>query len=557
MPTTDVLILNRDRLLPNTKVVSEQVTALSLLDATTANFALTNAIWLFERPGHADGETFSLVEHLRQSLRATLDIYPQWCGHLKAVTVVNEAVSDEIRRLPQHAQRYGRVYVHYGTAHDPGVELVIARSSYTLDAIYSVSRTRDQPLWNRKTVPFKNLVPQTNIASALDPNEPNEYGVCNPSMAIQITETACGGFILAAKIAHPLADISSLVGFVKNWADVSCSMLTGDFVKSPRPLFDPGQLDAAAAGNINDEKPDAVFIQQAESLPLHRYDWWATSSKAPWPTKVPDAFEAKNLAAAGNPMPWSEWDVSAPVSEYIVHLNNHQVEFLHSEANQGASYRISRHDALVAHIWSCIMRARNLEADTGPVHCDLVYGVRPALNLGKAFLGSPTMMINVEMSGAGVTATTETAEEGKRASLQPIAQRIRETINEVGQPSHLAAFLHRLAYEASPQRLWQAFLGQRHVLVTSWARAGIYDIDFGVGSSIRYADGVVPALDGIVLIKEAPPSKSTSTHEESPVQSWTGSGIDVSINIREEDMQRLLKDPLLLPTNTEQIYFVC
>ncbi|KAK7430429.1 hypothetical protein QQZ08_002948 [Neonectria magnoliae] len=556
MAPIDPLITTCDRLLPRTKPVPEQVTTLSLLDATAANFALTNAVWLFDRPDHSYGKVFNLVEHLRQSLRATLDAYPHWCGLLKSITTSNGTISDETRHLPPHAQRYGRVYVHYGTAQDPGVEFIVAKSSATLEALYPVSRTVDQPLWNRQTVPFNGFVPPTIIANALEPNEPNEAGIFKPLMAIQITNTACGGFILSAKIAHPLADISSLVGFVKTWAVISCSRLTGESTPALTHLFDPARLDASAAGDINAEKPDGVLLQQAESLPLHRYDWWATSSKAPWPTKVPDVFHTEDLVPAGKPMPWSEWDVNAPVSEYIVHVSHDQVELLWSEANQNASHRFSRHDALLAHIWSCITRARNLDADTGPVHCNLVYGVRPAFHLGNAFLGSPTIMINVEMSGVDVTATTETTGKEKRVSLPPITQRIRETINKIGQPSNLAVFLHFLAYEKSPQRLWQAFLGRRHILVTSWARTGIYDIDFGVGSNVRYADGIVPAMDGIVLIKEAPPSRKTASaasHEDSSAQSWTGNGVDVSINIREEDMQRLLEDPLLLPRYVEDV----
>jgi hypothetical protein len=81
--------------------------------------------------------------------------------------------------------------------------------------------------------------------------------------------------------------------------------------------------------------------------------------------------------------------------------------------------------------------------------------------------------------------------------------------------------------------------------VTTWARAGIYDVDFGLGSRIRYADGVVPNFDGNILIKEAPPSSGEILSGSRP--SWTDSGVDISVHICAEDMERLLKDPLLLP----------
>lgn len=208
---------------------------------------------------------------------------------------------------------------------------------------------------------------------------------------------------------------------------------------------------------------------------------------------------------------------------------------------------ISRHDAVLAHIWSCIVRARNLQDDPGPVHCDLVYGLRPALQLGPAFIGSPIIMINVEMSGVDVAAG------GKEGLLQPIAQKIRKTIHQVSRPMALAAHLHTLAYEKSPQRIWQAFLGRRHILVTTWARAGLYDIDFGLGESIQYADGVVPDMDGDVVIKEAPPKKAKNTSSENESKrSWTGNGVDISVHVRDQDMERLMKDPYLFPHDGDE-----
>ncbi|KAH7176747.1 transferase family protein [Dactylonectria macrodidyma] len=544
MPSFEISVTQTERLLPRTTSTSEQATPLSILDATTANFALTNAIWLFERPSGIDKQSFNSLDHLRQSLRATLDIYPQWCGRLKAVRTIDGTVDDEAKHFPPHARRYGRVYVHYGTSHDQGVEFVTARSLATLDDLYSLSRTTNQPLWNRQTVPLKDFAPSTAIASALKPDMPNEGGLHLPLLAIQITELACGGFILAAKITHPLADISTLVRFVKDWAQISSSTISGSPETILSPVFDPARLDALAAGDINAGEPDTALIEHTNSLPLHRYDWWAASTNAPWPTNIPDVFQGEDLTPVGQAMPWSEWNVSAPVSNYLIHLSHDQVELLYKHANNDLSHKLSRHDAVVAHIWSCIVRARNLKEDTGPVHCDLVLGVRPAFQLGDAFVGSPVIMMNVEMPGMEVAATTGSRHDAESVLLWPIAQRVRDTIRRIGDPVHLAAHLHRLAYEKSPQRVWQAFLGRRHILVTSWARAGIYDVDFGLGSSIRYADGVVPDMDGNILIKEAPPSLDAAS---SSPQSWTGNGVDVSVHICAEDMQRLLQDPLLLP----------
>ena len=141
-------------------------------------------------------------------------------------------------------------------------------------------------------------------------------------------------------------------------------------------------------------------------------------------------------------------------------------------------------DALLAHIWSCVVRARGLHKDQGSVHCDLVLGTRPVFQLDDSFMGSPTMMLNIEMAASHVAS---------RRALGPIAHRIRETVSTVNDSQRLAAHLHSIAYEKSPQRIWQGFLGQRHIMVTTWARAGIYDVEFriGIAYSLRRWCGTV------------------------------------------------------------------
>lgn len=543
-PTWEVRASSTERVFAATPA-SERLVALSLLDATTANFSFTSALWLLERPAGGLGDDLSLLHHLRSSLSTALDFYPWWCGRLKSVTSLDGTVEDEpARHLPRHARRYGRVYTHYGVPdQDPGVEFIAATSSAALDDLYQTARPRATPLWNQTGLSLNSFGPSTKIASALEANEPIA-GTRRPLMAIQVTELACGGIALAVKGAHPLADITSLVRFVKDWASVSRSALDSNSPKIEPVILDPELLDSKAAGDINADEADATIIRQAESLPLHRYDWWTSPGGPAWATKKPSVFP-EDLAPAGRPLPWSEWDFAAPVSTYIVHFDRAQIDVLWKEATQSAEgangIRISKHDAILAHIWSCIRRARQLEQDPNPVHCDLVLGVRPMLSLSDAFMGSPIIMVNIEMAGSDVAAKVSGPGSGSVESK--IARRIRETLIETSNPTNLAAHLHSVAYEKSPQRLWQAFLGRRHILVTTWARAGIYDVDFGFGSGIRYADAVLPAMDGGVLIKEGPSASAISplTH------SWTDNGVDVTIHLRTEDMERLVLDPQLLP----------
>jgi hypothetical protein len=552
-PSIEVTITKTERLLPETFAPSERAVPLSLLDATTANFALTQAIWLLEQPQNVPKD-FDLAHHLKQSLRTTLIAYPQWCGQCKAVSTLNGPTGDEARDFPSHARRFGRIYAHFGTREDPGVEFVTATSPATLGALYPADRTETLPVWDRREASLKAFSPPTTIHSTLEPNKPNGKGLRKPLLAIQVTQLSCGGFVLAAKSAHPMADIAALVHLIKDWGSVSRAMLLSEPVPQLNPVFDPAQLDDCAQGDINDDDYDEELVLAAMGLPMSRFDWWAEGSVegCPWPASVPEVFRSQELEPARNsvPMPWKKWDISAPVSSYIIHLTRAQVDYLFEAAirdptGEGSRVKVtdgkvSKHDAVLAHIWSCVIRARQLNGRFDDVHCNLVIGMRQPLRLGDDFIGSPVLMVDVDMHAPQVAAY-----HGGEFALRDIARRIRSVIWKVNDSSKIGCHLHALAYEKSPQRIWQAFLGRKRVLVTTWARAGIYEVDFGLGSAVRYADGIVPDLDGCVLIKEAPPSGQNPVPDGEPA--WTDHGVDISVALRAEDMGRLLKDPLLLP----------
>lgn len=536
-----VEVLQSERLFPSTKPPRRAV-ALSLLDATAAEFAPTCAIWLCERPKNVQ---FDLADQFRRSLPFVLDAYPHWTGLVKSISTLDPSQlgSEELEFAP-HARRFGRIYAHYGTPEDAGVEFVTAKSSATLETLSPSSRTSDQPILDCKHTPFTGLVSSTLIARPLGQNAFEQSDVRSPVMAIQLTELACGNFALSAKVSHALSDIQSLVLFMKDWSTISRWVLSGLDLPKPElnPVFEPELLDSKAAGDINGDQPDPAILGQVPDLPLHRYDWWAVQAQCPWPQEIPEIFRNQKLVPVGTAMPWSDWDVNAPVSHYLVHLTCDQVEIIYKKATEGntTTTRISRHDAVLAHIWSCITRARNQQDDDGPVHCDLVYGTRPALQLGNNFIGSSGLMMNLEMTGVQLASPTQDNR------LRNIAQQIRTTINKMNNPTALGVHLHSIAFEKSPQRIWQAFLGQRHLLATTWARTGLYDIDFGLSEMpiIRYTDAVIPDLDGELVIKEAPPSKTGSKTGGS---NWTENGVDLSIRIRTEDMERLIRDPTLLP----------
>jgi hypothetical protein len=164
-------------------------------------------------------------------------------------------------------------------------------------------------------------------------------------------------------------------------------------------------------------------------------------------------------------------------------------------------------------VWSCVARVYGLQDDPASIHCDLVLGTRPAFQLDSSFAGSPTMMLNIEMPASAVSSARVGQSTGSGRASHPL-----DPINLQHQ-QRLAAHLHSIAFERSLQRIWQTFLGRRHILVTTWARASLYDVDFSLGSWIRYADGVVPCLDDCTLIVNSTPVADTDVSPRSCTES--------------------------------------
>ncbi|KAA8646069.1 hypothetical protein EYZ11_001950 [Aspergillus tanneri] len=322
MPMVKFSTTQSERLFPQNRLTSERIVALSLLDATSVDFQHTCAIWLFEAPEQRTSSQFNLSDHLRQSLQVTLGAYPQWCGRLKIVnTLSNTAVAGE-EHLPPHARRFGRVHVVYGSSQDPGVEFTVASSETTLDALCSVSRAVSQVVWNRKEVPLTAFVSQTQLQNLVKPVSANDVGLFPPVMAVQLTTLACGGFVLTVNCVHPLADAHSVIHFVKDLASVSRSILQGADLPSLSPSFEPDKVDSSAAGDINALSADPAIVQEVERLPLHRYDWWTQAPGSSRTPRTPEVFQNEDLSPAGKPIPWHEWDVSAPPLFYDVHLTS-------------------------------------------------------------------------------------------------------------------------------------------------------------------------------------------------------------------------------------------
>ncbi|KAL1602671.1 hypothetical protein SLS60_006089 [Paraconiothyrium brasiliense] len=363
-------------------------------------------------------------------------------------------------------------------------------------------------------------------------------------LAVQVTKFEDGVTAVGVQIAHCLADAISLSRFVHDWSATHQSLITNTPVPELSPIFEPWLLNQRAAKSADDVVPDESVLKIAYELPLHRYDWWASGEESgfgPGAHKIPEVLKdeprALELARDAEKMPWDTYDVQAPVSHTIIHYTSKELERLWSAAATSpdiygsAKAGISRHDALVAHIWTLVNRARgpeNGDVDS-EVHCDVTIGLRTRVSppLPASFLGSPLQIIN-------------TALPWSVASSSPALSRIAVSINATLSrftPAAVGAQIYAIAHELAPQRLWQAFLGRKHLIVTSWAHTRLYDCDFGTGETPRYVHPIMPLVDGCLQIMEARPKNG-----KMPGGRWYDDGVDVAIYLEKEAMNRLVQD---------------
>ncbi|KAG6891243.1 hypothetical protein C0995_008495 [Termitomyces sp. Mi166 len=461
-------VVTRTRLFPRSPQKLTH-TPLSILDCRVVRFAPSAGIWIFK-----DAPS---VEELSVSLKITLDAYPQLSGQLQWAPYIPNG---------DHTQRFQRLMLAYGAPDDPGVEFIIATSPRSIS---SFAGSPVDGCTDAKDLPFAELIGST---TPLAFHDVLTYAGL-PSLIIQITTLADNSVAIGLKFAHPLADAQSMFQFTSDWAAVSRAVRRHEPPPVLSPVFDPLLIDRAAAGDIDAPSPSPSIIEAARGLPLHRYDCWNSQLNCP-PfmkslTTVPPEV-ASAVSHFGNQIDWTNWEYTAPVSYYLVEFSPGELRAMWEEANSFS--RVSHLDALLAHIWNLVIRARKFD---GECYLDVTIGFRKRLNppLPTSFLGSPIISIQV-------TATAQDAIDHKLGSM---AASIRSSLSTF-DASTLPALLHEIAFEISPFRTWSAFFGSRNTIITSWLHEELHmrDMDFGTGPP-TLVEAVMPSFDGCVQVMEA------------------------------------------------------
>ncbi|CZR60630.1 uncharacterized protein PAC_10526 [Phialocephala subalpina] len=483
---------------------------LSIIDNTVADFARCAAVWYYDPPSSA--EHALSPSHLQASLSKTLNHYRPWCGRLSyAIPKPNG----------KHTERYQRIWITYNSPTDIGIPFITATSPRKpSDFIPSTTeRAASIKAWDGLKSPSKELFPTTKLSISEQPDAPNAI--------IQFTTFSCGSTAIAIE-THCLADAVCLSNFAKDWSLVSRSIFNNAPIPTISLIFDPQRLDSFAAGDIDANIPDEGIQKRAWDLPQHRYDWYIQSPTTPWPTDVPSDLDPSWELSSSIPTPWEQWDTTAPCLQRVLHFSSKEISNIFDLATKhlGPGTKISKHDALLAHIWYRINEARGIEVGE-KVYLDMTFGLRARVSppLGDNFLGSPITHAAIPFPESCSSSTPD---------LGQVATTIRSTLARFDGKA-IGELLHGNAYEVAPQRLWHCCLGREHVLLTTWVHAGVHDVDFGV-AGLRYVEAAMPACDGLVVVMEAPGEKKGS---------WIKNGVDVTVFLEEGAMRRMMDDPAL------------
>ncbi|PYI02044.1 hypothetical protein BO78DRAFT_326101, partial [Aspergillus sclerotiicarbonarius CBS 121057] len=500
-------IQSQTRVQPTCPPNDSQTVLLSILDAAHLTTGTAATILLYDavQPGSACPLTSAA---LQGSLARALNGYAQWCGAL--------------HRQPGNP---GRLMLTFGGPAAPGVALVVATADCPLAQLLPADRA---PVWDVSAFPEAALLPATPLSLT------DLTNASLPNLAIQVTTFSDGGLAVALRIAHPLADAHCLAGFALHWA--ATLKTPADALVShampPQPIFDPQQLDRFATGDQ----------RTATTLPLHHYDPWISSEGCPLPgrwTQIPPEFESLPLDPPGELIPWQQWDPTAAVAQTVLHFTPTELQALWTEIQAMGDEGLSYHDALLAHLWSCVTRARRPSHPSPPegdpdavVYLTYALGLRNRMNppLPSQFLGSPTVSAAIAWPAGRVW----------EASLPDLARHIRATVAQF-TPDRIAAYLHVKLHQQCPHRYWPAFMGRGHLMATSWVGTRLYDVDLGMGRP-RFVKAVLPRLDGMLHLMEGAPCSPVDSNQSTH---WTRHGVDVMLHLEAAAMDRLLRDPLL------------
>ncbi|KAL3466187.1 hypothetical protein BJX64DRAFT_284763 [Aspergillus heterothallicus] len=239
------------------------------------------------------------------------------------------------------------------------------------------------------------------------------------------------------------------------------------------------------------------------------------------------------IKSPGDPMLKADWDHSVPKAHAKLYLSAKRIQRIWEASRSG----VSRHDAILAHVWSAINRARGWSFDEREVALHVIFGLRRQLGLSETFLGSPILSASVRMSGSD--ASGRVGSKSGTPETGPVAAKIHSAL-ALYDTDGVEARLHDPCFECARQRFWEGYLGARPVIFSSWAHLGMYGVNFGSEERARHIEVCMPEQNGMVSLIKGRPERNSS---EGQKRHWCDDGVVVGVSLAADALERLKNDP--------------
>ncbi|KAL3675444.1 hypothetical protein R1sor_025392 [Riccia sorocarpa] len=291
------------------------------------------------------------------------------------------------------------------------------------------------------------------LFSNKDSREIPESGI--PCVVVQITRFKCGGVSIAVTWNHTLADMAGGMLLIKAWADVACKGET-----TVAPHIDRTVLSPTRANEI----------QLAASLSSVGNMWRAVGSLS-------------------NP---------GMVRMKVLHISRDKIGMVKQSALEDG-YVVSTLDCISAHLWRCVTKhgATSTGTDVRSLMTTVEGRARMSETLTSNYFG------NV-LSLASVRKIPRT--EILSRPLAYTASLIRKAIQEITEETYWEMIneIEKVLNNWSSNDDYLTI----NLLISSWTRFGMYDVDFGSGIPLRFQPNYLPEVirHGQCLIVPSNPS---------------------------------------------------
>ncbi|EFJ38141.1 BAHD family acyltransferase, clade IV [Selaginella moellendorffii] len=379
-----------------------------------------------------------VVEELERGLAEALDEYPEWAGRLcKDSSSSSSSSSSSCSSGLSGSVGSSKVVIDLN---DDGVALMEASMDCCL---------QDLMPFNPCPLLFQ-LVPATKSVEEL--------------LLVQVTSFKCGGIVLGVAWHHRLADGQAFFSFMDNW-----SRLTRGAPLACSPFRDRSALNAGETAQ-----------------PLQDDYLLLSPPQAPAPAPDPGAAKTPPLAAR-------KFHFSMDLLQRIKRRAGGDSST--DEPASSTTRGVTTFESLTAHLWRCITKARGITGDTKTQIMIPMNGrsrLEPAIP--ESYFGNATFM-----PSSGTEAGELTSRPLCYAAQLVHGAIIKADSSYLRSALELMELQNRMMKDEEVAEVVVPPSMSPHVVVTSWVRFPLYDVDFGWGTPL-YVGNVLDLYEGIMIL---------------------------------------------------------